>query len=250
MALKQLQENLYLTKLCDMLRSIEKDESAQLDKAAESSYASIKNGGLIHVFSTGHSHMIVEEMFYRTGGLIPINPILSDELMLHTGAITSTKMERVSGKAAEILKNEDLRRGDTIIISSNTGINTVPIEAALYAKEKGLTVIAVTSKKISETLTSRSPSGKRLFEVSDIVIDNHSPKGDGLLVIPDTNKITGGASTFASLFIAQRIVLKIENLFLKNGEMPPILLSANLPGGDEYNEEAIKAYKDRIKALR
>ena len=250
MICKQIQDNLYLEKICNMLKDIETDEETSLNKAAQVSYASMKNGGLLHVFSTGHSHMIVEEMFYRTGGLIPINPILSDDLMLHTGAITSTKMERVSGKALEVLGKEDLREGDTIIISSNTGINTVPVEAAIYAKQKGLTVICITSRKVSENLVSRAPCGKKLYEVSDIIIDNHSPRGDGLLIIPDTNKITGGASTFASLFIAQRIALKIENLFLKNGEMPPILLSANLPGGDEYNIEAIKYYQSRIKALR
>lgn len=250
MICKQLQDNLYLKKLCDMLTIIETEEAHAMDAAAKVAYSSIKNGGLLHVFSTGHSHMIVEEMFYRTGGLIPINPILSEDLMLHTGAITSTKMERVTGKAIEVLSKENLKEGDTIIISSNTGINTVPVEAAIYAKQKGLTIIGITSKDVSEELTSRAPCKKKLYEVSDIIIDNHAPKGDGLLLIPDTNKITGGASTFASLFIAQRIALKIENLFLENGEMPPILLSANLPGGDEYNATAIKSYQNRIKALR
>ena len=105
-----------------------------------------------------------------------MNPILSDELMLHTGAITSTHMERMPGKAAEVLGKAGLRAGDTILISSNTGINTVPVEAALYAKERGLTVVCVTSKKISRTLASRAPEGKRLYEVSDIVIDNHAPE--------------------------------------------------------------------------
>lgn len=102
------------------------------------------------------------------------------------------------------------------------GHNTVPVEAALYAKERGCTVVCVTSKKISRTLASRAPEGKRLYEVSDIVIDNHAPRGDGLLTIPGTQQITGGASTFGSLFIAQRIVLKIENLYLAQGRMPPV----------------------------
>ena len=153
------------------------------------------------------------------------------------------------GKAAEVLGKAGLRAGDTILISSNTGINTVPVEAALYAKERGLTVVCVTSKKISRTLASRAPEGKRLYEVSDIVIDNHAPRGDGLLTIPGTQQITGGASTFGSLFIAQRIVLKIENLYLAQGRMPPVLCSANLPGGDEYNTSAVAAYQGRIKAL-
>ena len=177
------------------------------------------------------------------------NPILSDELMLHTGAITSTQMERKSGKAAEVLGKASLQKGDTIIISSNTGINTVPVEAALYAKQKGLTVVCVTSKTISEQLKPRSAIGKHLCDVSDIVIDNHAPFGDGVFTVPGTNQVTGGAFTFGSLFIAQRIVLKIENLYLKNGEIPPILRSANIPGGDEFNAKAVALYRTRIPAL-
>ena len=180
---------------------------------------------------------------------MPVNPILSDDLMLHTGAISSTLMERKSGKAAEVLGKAGLKPGDTIIISSNSGINTVPVEAALYAKEQGLTVIAVTSMQVSQRLQSRAPGGKRLCEVSDIVIDNHSPWGDGMLTIPGTEQVTGGASTFGSLFIAQRIVLKIENLYLAQNQMPPVLCSANLPGGDEYNIAAVSSYRDRIKAF-
>lgn len=171
------------------------------------------------------------------------------EQMLHTGAITSTQMERKSGKAAEVLGKASLQKGDTIIISSNTGINTVPVEAALYAKQKGLTVVCVTSKTISEQLKPRSAIGKHLCDVSDIVIDNHAPFGDGVFTVPGTNQVTGGASTFGSLFIAQRIVLKIENLYLKNGEIPPILRSANIPGGDEFNAKAVALYRTRIPAL-
>lgn len=246
---KLLPDGSYLSKIYEMLNRIEQQEQEPMEAAAEAAYHSIKNGGLLHVFSTGHSHMIVEEMFYRSGGLVPINPILSDDLMLHTGAITSTQMERKSGKAAEVLGKASLQKGDTIIISSNTGINTVPVEAALYAKQKGLTVVCVTSKTISEQLKPRSATGKHLCDVSDIVIDNHAPFGDGVFTVPGTNQVTGGASTFGSLFIAQRIVLKIENLYLKNGEIPPILRSANIPGGDEFNTKAVALYRTRIPAL-
>ena len=100
MTAKQLPDDTYLDKIYTMLAQIEQEEGAAMDAAARAAYASIDGGGLLHVFSTGHSHMIVEEMFYRSGGLVPVNPILSDELMLHTGAITSTHMERMPGKAA------------------------------------------------------------------------------------------------------------------------------------------------------
>jgi len=239
----------FLFRLKEMLDIIEREEIGAIESAAEAAYRSITNDGLLHVFSTGHSHMIVEEMFYRCGGLIAVNPILSDELMLHVHAVTSTLMERQPGKATKLLTNAGIAKDDTIIISSNSGINAVPVEAALYAKSCGLTVVCVTSKKASESLTPRHESGKRLFEAADIVIDNHAPLGDGLVQIPGNGQATGGASTFGSLFIAQRIVLKIENLYIQDGKIPPVYQSANLPGGDDFNAEIIKKYAGRIKAL-
>ncbi len=244
-----INDSLYLPKICRMLEDIEKDELKAIEQAASAAYQSIKNGGLLHVFSTGHSHMIVEEMFYRCGGLIPVNPILSNDLMLHEKAITGTLLERMPGKAAKVLGKAGMQSGDTIIISSNSGINIVPVEAALYAKAQGLTVVCITSKKVSNELEPRHPDGKKLYQVSDIVIDNHAPKGDGLLEIPQNHQLTGGASTFGSLFIGQRIVLKIENMYIADGKIPPVYQSANLPGGDEYNSKIMDQYKGRIKAL-
>lgn len=239
----------YINKICSLLKTVEQTEHSGMAKASKLIFASLKKGGLLHVFSTGHSHMIVEEMFYRAGGLIPVNPILDDSLMLHKGAITSTQNERIAGKATEVLQKAGLKPGDTIIISSNTGINTVPIEAALYAKSKGVSVICVTSLASSMHLESRHKEGRKLYQVSDIVIDNHSPLGDGAMVVPINGQITGGTSTFSSLFIAQRIVLMVENLYLAAGLTPPIFMSANVPGGDEYNEKVAYCYKGLIQSL-
>lgn len=240
----------YLPRICAMLRQIEEQEMDAIRQAARAAYRSIRGGGLLHAFSTGHSHMIVEELFYRSGGLVPVNPILREDLMLHSGAITSTRLERKSGVATEILEQAGLAPGDTLLLSSNSGINTVPVEAALYARERGVFVVSVTSLEASATLKSRHPSGKKLCEVSDVVIDNHAPLGDGLLELPGSGQVTGGASTFGSLFIAQRIVLCIENLYLADGLRPPVLSSANLPGGDEFNRELVQQYQGRIRALR
>jgi len=249
MGIEYINDTLYRPRICEMLTEIENDEIDSIEKASQAAYNSISNGGLVHVFATGHSHMIVDEMFYRCGGLIPINPILESSLMLHEGAITSTLMERTPGKAEEILSKANIKKGDTIIISSNSGINTVTIEAAEYAKSIGATVVCITSKKVSEGLVSRHSNGLKLYEIGDIVIDNHAPLGDGLVEIPANHQRTGGASTFGSLFIAQLIVLKIANLYIKDDKVPPLFLSANLPGGDEYNNKMVEDYKDRIKAL-
>lgn len=240
----------FLPKLNALLQEVEISENDAIGEAAKAAYQSISKGGLLHVFATGHSHMIVEEMFFRAGGLVPVNPILNSSLMTHEGAIQSMLNEREPGLAEKILCRANLKAEDTIIISSNSGINIVPIEAAIYAKKMGLTVVGITSLQASTTLEARHDSGKKLYELCDIVIDNHVPIGDGLLTIPENGVVTGGASTFSSLFIAQRMVLKIENYYLAEGNLPPVYMSANIPKGTEYNEALISEYQDRIEALR
>lgn len=244
-----VKEAAFLPGLITLLQEIETLEEKAMEAAAKAAYDAIRNGGMLHVFASGHSHMIAEEMFFRAGGLVPINPILEESLTTQAGAIQSMLNERKTGFAAEILSGENLKLGDAILISSNSGINNVIVEAAMIAKEMGLTVIGITSLTASKTLEPRHPSGKKLYELCDIVIDNHVPLGDGLLTIPENGLVTGGASSFGSLYIAQRIVLKIENYYLREGKLPPVYMSANIPNGTEYNEELIAMYQDKIKLL-
>jgi len=244
-----VKEASFLPKLCALLQEVETLEEDAMNEAAETAYEAIRKGGLLHVFASGHSHMIAEEMFFRAGGLVPINPILDYSLMTGAGALQSMYNERKEGLAERILSEANLHTGDVILISSNSGINNVIVEAAMTAREKGLTVIGITSLAASKTLGARHNSGKKLYELCDIVIDNHVPLGDGLLEVPENGLVTGGASSFSSLFIAQKIVLKIENCFLKDGELPPVYMSANIPNGTEHNEALIKRYQDKIKLL-
>ena len=239
----------FLPRLVALLQEIESLEENAMEAAAKVAYDAINKGGLLHVFASGHSHMIAEEMFFRAGGLVPINPILSDSLTTQAGAIQSMLNERKTDFAAEVLTAENLQRGDVILISSNSGINNVIVEAAMIAKEMELTVVGITSLTASKTLEARHQSGKKLYELCDIVIDNHVPLGDGLLTIPENGLVTGGASSFSSLYIAQRIVLKIENYYLKEGKLPPVYMSANIPNGTEYNEALIAQYEDKIRLL-
>jgi len=201
-------DNTYLPKIVNMLTTVETEEMKGIEAAAKAAYTSICNGGLLHVFSCGHSHMIVDEMFYRAGGLVPVNPILDSQLMMHEGAIQSTLNERKTGKAREVLSKANLKAGDTIIVSSNTGINNVPIEAAIYAKEKGLTVIVITSISASKMLEANNESGKRLYDLGDIVIDNHVPFGDGLLTIPENGQTTGEPPLSAAFSLLRESSLK------------------------------------------
>ena len=232
----------------ELLDRVDKTQRESIDKSAKLIYESVKNGGLFHVFCTGHSHMIAEEFFYRAGGLIPVNPLLSPFLMQHEGAVSSTKFERLSGVAKIIYDGADIRKGEPILVASNSGINSVPIEMAMIAKENGNPVITLTSAAVSAQAKSRHASGKRLFECGDVVLDTGVPKGDSVIDVGGGLK-TGSVSSIISLYIVQKIALGVVDTFVKNGEEPPIFKSANVEHGDEYNQKQLEKFKGRVRCL-
>lgn len=230
--------------IIDKITSCEKDN---ILAAAKVIYDSMTKDGILQVFATGHSHMVAEELFYRAGGLVQVNPILEPFLMQHEGAIKSTKMERLSGIADNIYGSLNLSEQDPFLIVSNSGINAVPVEMAEIARKNGHYVICITSMETTKNNVSRTKSEKKLFEVSDLVIDNHVPYGDGAIE-KDYGRV-GAVSSIACAYIVQSIVLEIINLYEKNNLVPPVYQSANIPGGDAHNQKLYEKYKSRIKCL-
>lgn len=237
----------FYDKVNELITLVEKEENDNIKKTASILYNNFLNDGLVHVFATGHSHMFAEELFYRSGGLVQVNPILVPELMQHDGAIRSTKMERLSGLSKVIFDSLDIQENEPFIIISNSGINNVPVEMAEIAKEKGHFVIAVTSVIASSNSIPRTNSKKRLFEIADLVIDNHVPIGDGILEYNGTK--IGAVSSIIGSYIAQNIVLEIIKLYEENNLTPSIYKSANTSGGDEHNQKLYEKYKNRIHSL-
>ncbi|HPM95108.1 MAG TPA: SIS domain-containing protein [Mesotoga sp.] len=237
----------YFSRLEKILETVEKNEDSKIEKAAQLIFEALQRNRLVYVFGTGHSHMLAEEMFYRAGGLVSIYPILETSLMLHESAARSSKLERLPGLARVILERYSLKEGDVMIVASNSGVNAVPVEAAIRGRELGASVICITSIAHSSSVEPRNPAGKRLFEVADVVIDNHIPIGDGLLDISNTK--VAPASTAVGATILNSIVGQVAWLYSKNGELPPVFSSANTQNGDLENSELIQIYRKIIPIL-
>ena len=237
----------FTNSIINLLKELEEKEIQNIDKASQIMFEAMKNDKIVHIFATGHSHMFAEEMFYRAGGLVQINPILEPFLMQHEGAVRSTQFERLSGIAKLIYNSLDIKEGEPMIIVSNSGINSVPVEMAEIAKENNHPVIIVTSATVSKDLKARTVNNKKLYEIGDVVIDNHSPYGDG--VVNTKYGQIGSTSTILNSYIAQMLVLKIVEKYDKKGLVPPIYQSANTPGGDEHNKYLYDKFKSRVKPL-
>ena len=167
------------------LQQVLEQEMPNIRAAAELVTESCKRGGKFYVFGSGHSHMIAEELYLRAGGLALVHAILPPELMLHEMPNKSTYLERVEGYAQSLVELYRVEAKDTILVISNSGRNAVPVEMCLAAKAKGAKVIAMTSMQHSTGCTSRHSSGKKMYEIADVTIDNHGEPGDAAALQPN-----------------------------------------------------------------
>jgi uncharacterized phosphosugar-binding protein len=231
------------------LDAIAASQAEPLEAAAQAVFAAMRADGLLHVFGSGHSHALAEEAFHRAGGLVPVNVIQESFLTPLTRPDLSGRLERVPGLAALILDGHDLRAGEVLLVISNSGINAVPVEMALEGKRRGLTVLALTSLRHSRSVPPRHPSGQRLFEAADIVLDTCGEPGDAAVAYPGLPGRVAPTSLLAGSFIINSLVCRVVELFLENGLTPPIYVSANVPEGDEHNGPLEAKYRGRIRGL-
>ncbi len=233
-----------VTKLIGVLR--QREEEAVKAVAALTKRV-VDSGGLVYVFGSGHSSILVEEAFHRAGGLIPVYPVLHTFLTPHTTPKISGKLERLEGVAAVLFARTGARQGDMMWIASNSGINAAAIEMALECKKAGVTTVAVTSRTHSTATPTRHSSGKKLFELCDHVLDNHCPPGDALVDFAGVRVAAG--STLANSFLYNWALSEACALWHGEGKTLPIYRSANMPGGDSHNEQLEAPYRARISLL-
>lgn len=237
----------YIHRLEGLMDAVLEHELDALDRASELVAESVAADGIVYTFGTGHSHVIAEDVAFRAGGLVPVDAILEDSLTGNHKVYQSMYMERVEGMAEVILNYYDPKPQDVLIIVSNSGRNAAPIEMAIGAKQRGLKVIAITSLDYSRGTTSRHSSGTKLYEIADVVIDNHTPLGDCILSNPAIPQTFGPASGVMDMVLLHTLVVGAINRMAEAGQHPPVFMSGNLDGSDEINLPLLEKYRGRIK---
>lgn len=222
-------------------------QQEKIAAAAEQIAEAIKRKNNVFIFGCSHAGILSEEVFYRTGGLAVINPIFFPGFMLNTKPVTMTsRLERIPGIGRMLLLENHLRKGDVLLIHSVSGRNTVPVEMAIEASKTGIYVIALTNMEYSSGAASRHPSGKKLYEVSDLVLDNCGVPGDAAIRLEVLEEAVGPTSTAVGAALMNGLIIEVVEKLINDKIVPPVFLSANLDGGDEHNRKIFKEYKDNI----
>lgn len=214
---------------------------AALARAGEMAAQSIAEGGMLHVFGSGHSAMVAMELVGRAGGLVPVNPIFDPAFGW---------AENLPGYGARLFEIYDgsygVNAGETVVVVSNSGRNNSPMDVALAAIEKNARVIAVTSLTMSSELPPKHASGKRLYEVADVTLDNLGVSGDALIEAPGGGR-TAPTSTLTGALLMQMFLLETLEALHRVGVSLPILRSQNVEGGAEHNEKLLRQYHVRLR---
>ena len=241
----------YLDEVMVELQRLKDTQGKAILGAAQIMAETILRGNNLYVFGCSHAGILAEEAFYRTGGLAVLNPIFFPAMMPNTRPITMTSaLERLSGIGTVLIDEHGLKRDDMLIIHSVSGRNTVPIEMALVARERGIFSLAITNIAYSSASLSRHPGGERLFEICDMVIDNCGCFGDGAVQIEGHPEAVGPTSTVLGAAAINAIIVEAVAILIAKGQVPPVFRSANIDGGDAFNRELLKEYREHIFYMR
>jgi uncharacterized phosphosugar-binding protein len=249
----------YLERVRDTLDRIERTQTGVIAEASDLCADTISHDGLVHLFGSGHSRMAVEEMYPRYGSFPGFHPIVEQSLSNHHQVVGSNGqrqamfIENAEGLGRIILDNFELDPArDVMMVISAGGTNAVPVEVALQAKERGLRVVALTSVEHSRASAPKHSSGKRLFEVADLVIDTCTPPGDAAVCIEGLGTPVGPLSAVASLTIINMIKAAVAERLVARGRVPSVITSSALVGEQrsaELFEASYREYRARTRRL-
>ena len=239
----------YRDRVVGILDHIIDSQTESFTKVRDAVAGALAADRLIYVAGSGHSHLIAEEAFFRAGGIAAAQAILDEDLMLHVSASRSSQLERQTGLAEQVLSNYPVTAGDVVFVVSNSGRNAYPIEMAQSAKARGATTVALTSLKHTRGVTSRHPSGKRLFEVCDLVLDNGADYGDASVEVGKDGMRMGPVSTISGVFLINAVIAEAVDLLAERGVAVDLYQSANGQGGEAAADAMVRRWQPRLKGL-
>ncbi len=244
----------YLNKCRELVDTVE-SQAAQLQQASDWFAETILAGQLVHVFGSGHSRIMVEEMWPRYGSFPGFNPIVELSLTFHNlvvganGQRQAMFLENVSGFATRILRNFDLQPGDSALVISSSGCNIVPIEIAEAFQKRGVRVVGLISQAHSDASTSKHSSGKKLSDFSDLVLDTGAPVGDAMITIDNLETPVSPGSTVGGAMVVNAIKAEVAQRLTEAGHPPHVLTAGAIAGADRAATIFEAAYDEHGRRL-
>jgi uncharacterized phosphosugar-binding protein len=244
----------YLSRCRDLVTAVEQQQAA-IQQAAGWFAETILAGRMVHLFGSGHSRIMVEEMWPRYGSFPGFNPIVELSLSFHNlvvgpnGQRQAMFLENVSGLAERILRNFDLSPKDSALVVSSSGCNAVSIEMAACFRERGIKVVAIISRKHSEASPSRHAGGKKLPDFADLVLDTGAPVGDAMVKIDGLETPVAPGSTVGGCLLVNSIKAEVAARLTQAGEPPTVLTAGALVGGEEATALFEAAYDEHARRL-
>jgi uncharacterized phosphosugar-binding protein len=244
----------YLDQAELLVGRIKETQLAAIGRAASLMADSVAAGGLVNLFGSGHSVLPVMDIFPRYGSYPAFRPLVDARLswftVLGSGGVTELLwLERTEGYIVNFLRNYPMRSEDTMVVFSHGGLNAAPVEAALYAKDVGCAVVAVTSVANVAVNAPRHSSGKRLADIADVVIDNCVEPQDAMISIDGWSAPVAAGSTLAAVAISMALTAELAQQLGKRGISMPVFVSPNVPGIPPDNNETVFA-EYRRRTLR
>jgi uncharacterized phosphosugar-binding protein len=244
----------YIQKTQAILTTIEQQADA-IQQAASWFSQTILAGRMVHLFGSGHSRIMVEEMWPRYGSFPGFNPIVELSLSFHNlvvganGQRQAMFLENVPGLAQRILRNYDLSELDSALVISSSGCNVVPIEMAEIFQQHGVKVVALITKQHAEKSTSKRQDGKKLSDFANLVLDTGAPVGDAMLSVPGLDTPVAPGSTVGGAVIVNCIKAEVARLLTEAGQPPKVLSAANVVGSERAVTLFESAYDEHAHRL-
>ena len=240
---------------CTAIHTRVAEQLSTINEAADLFAQSILAGGMVHVFGSGHSRIMVEEMWPRYGSFPGFNPIVELSLTFHNlvvganGQRQAMFIENVSGLAKQILRNFALKPTDTALVISSSGCNIVPIEMAEEFQRRGVKVVALVSEKHSRPSTSKREDGKKLTDFADIILDTGAPLGDAMVTIDNLETKVAPGSTIGGCLVINCLKAEVADRLTRAGQPPKVLTAGAVIGTEKATAIFESAYDEHAHPI-